>query len=155
MGGPDHSAQTVKLGRLANDLGFLLRLAQVRVYEQYFRQCGEHQIKPGEFSVLWAISNNPGIRQSLLCQHLIIKRSHMTKLARALEDRGLVSRRVPEDDRRGVELTITEKGQDLVDEISKWFFAFEDSLGAELGEPSRSQFIDLLARFVGNGGRNP
>src|SRR5690606_34275198 len=123
----DKPSQTVNLGRLSGDLGFLLRLAQLKVYEQYFRQCGERQVKPGEFSVLWAIANNPGIRQSVLCQHLIIKRSHMTKLARSLEDRGLVSRGVPDDDRRGVELTLTEKGQEMVDEIGTWFFAFEDS----------------------------
>lgn len=144
----DKSTPTVNLGRLSGDLGFLLRLAQLKVYEQYFRQCGDPQVKPGEFSVLWAIANNPGIRQSLLCQHLIIKRSHMTKLARSLEDRGLVSRRVPDDDRRGVELTLTERGKTMVEEAGKWFFAFEDSLGAELGEPDRSQFISLLLRFI-------
>jgi len=151
---PGNSSETVRLGRLAHDLGFLLRLAQVKVYERYFQQCGEHRIKPGEFSVLWAISHNPGIRQAVLCQRLIIKRSHMTKLVRLLEDRGLVSRRVPDDDRRGVELTLTAGGQAVVDGIAKWFFAFEDSLGGEMGEPDRSQFIDLLLKFIAseNGG---
>ena len=147
MDAPANSS-TVSLGRLGQDLGFLLRQAQLKVYETYFHQCGEHQVKPGEFSVLWAIACNPGIRQSLLCQRLVIKRSHMTKLVRGLEDRGYVSRRIPDDDRRSVELTLTTEGQTVVDAIAKWFFTFEDSLGAEMGEPDRSQFIHLLRRFI-------
>lgn len=142
------NSSTVSLGRLGQDLGFLLRQAQLKVYETYFRQCGEHHVKPGEFSVLWAIASNPGIRQSLLCQRLVIKRSHMTKLVRALEDQGYVSRRIPDDDRRGVELTLTAQGRTVVENIAKWFFAFEDSLGVEMGEPDRSQFVHLLRRFI-------
>lgn len=148
MDAPDNSSETVRLGRLATDLGFLLRLAQVKVCERYLRQCGEHQVKPGEFSILWAISHNPGIRQNVLCQHLIIKRSHMTKLVQLLENRGLVSRRIPDDDRRGVELTLTAVGQTVVDDIATWFFAFEDSLGAEMDEPERSRLVDLLQAFI-------
>lgn len=144
----DDPPDTVKLGRLATDLGFLLRLAQVKIYERYFRECGEHRIKPGEFSVLWAISNNPGIRQSLLCQRLIIKRSHMTKLARALEEQGLVTRTVPEDDRRGIELTLTARGQKMVDEVATWFFRFEDALGADMGKREREQFTASLLKFI-------
>ena len=142
------SDSSVSLGRLGHDLGYLLRQAQIRVYERYFHQCAEFKVKPGEFSVLWAIANNPGIRQSLLCQQLVIKRSHMTKLVRALEDQGYVERRIPDDDRRGVELSLTPEGQQAVNDMSRWFFAFEDSLGSEMLDDERDQFIYLLRKFI-------
>jgi len=145
---PHSSSSTITLGRLATDIGFLLRLAQVKVYERYFREYGDRHVKPGEFSVLWAIAHNPGVRQNVLCQELIIKRSHMTKLVRSLEDRELVSRRVPDDDRRGVELTITEKGQSAVDEIASWFFTFEDCLGARMGSSDRDELKAHLLKFI-------
>lgn len=145
---PQGRPDAIRLGRLATDLGFLLRLAQVKVYERYFREHGDRHINPGEFSVLWAISHNPGIRQNVLCQQLIIKRSHMTKLVRSLEDRELVSRRVPDDDRRGVELTITEKGRIIVDEIASWFFPFEDALGARMDVADREELKALLLKFI-------
>jgi Transcriptional regulators len=144
----DAETDTVQLGRLAGDLGFLLRLAQVKVYERYFRELGEQRVNPGEFSVLWAIALNPGIRQSALCQRLIIKRSHMAKLAKSLEERGLVTRSVPDDDRRGVELTVTSKGQTLVDDIADWFFAFEDRLGSGLTAAERGRLVQLLLKFI-------
>lgn len=142
------SDNSVSLGRLGHDLGYLLRQAQIRVYERYFHQCAEYRVKPGEFSVLWAIGNNPGIRQSLLCQHLVIKRSHMTKLVRALEDQGYVERRIPDGDRRGVELSLTSEGQQAVDAMSQWFFAFEDSLGSGMSAAERDQFTALLHKFI-------
>lgn len=144
----DAETDTVQLGRLAGDLGFLLRLAQVKVYERYFRELGEQRVNPGEFSVLWAIALNPGIHQSALCQRLIIKRSHMAKLAKSLEERGLVTRSVPDDDRRGVELTVTSKGQTLVDDIADWFFAFEDRLGSGLTAAERGRLVQLLLKFI-------
>jgi len=145
---PHSSSNAINLGRLATDIGFLLRLAQVKVYERYFREYGDRHIKPGEFSVLWAIAHNPGVRQNVLCQELIIKRSHMTKLVRSLEDRALVSRRVPDEDRRGVELTITDKGQTLVEEIAPWFFAFEDCLGEKMNATEREKLKAQLLKFI-------
>jgi len=145
---PHRSSDAIRLGRLATDIGFLLRMAQVKVYERYFREYGDRHIKPGEFSVLWTISHNPGIRQNVLCQELIIKRSHMTKLLRSMENRELVSRRVPDEDRRGVELTITDKGQSLVDEIAPWFFAFEDCLGAKMNASDREELKAQLLKFI-------
>ncbi|OHV80181.1 MarR family winged helix-turn-helix transcriptional regulator [Rhizobium sp. LCM 4573] len=139
----------VALGGLEDAPGFLLRMAQLKVYEQFFDQVGDHRIKPGEFSVLWVISCNPGIRQSLLGQRLLIKRAHMTKLIRALEEQGLVSRRIPDEDRRAVELSLTTKGRVAVETASQWFFAYEQSLGANLSAGERERLIALLKKFIG------
>ena len=141
--------ENVNLERLNAAPGFMLRLAQLRVYEQFFSEVGERGLKPGEFSVLWVIRNNPGIRQSILGQSLMIKRAHMTKLIRALEDQGLLARRVPDEDRRAVELTLTEKGEREAETASEWFFAYEEGVGAALSNAERQQLLALLRKFIG------
>src|SRR5690606_16933940 len=113
------------------------------VFQQYFMQPGEDRLKPGEFSVLWVIKCNPGIRQSLLCQRLMIKRAHMTKLIRALEERGWVARRIPDEDRRGVELTLTAEGEAAVGDAAEGFFGFENTVGCELNASQREQLMVL------------
>ena len=146
---PIRTADDVDLDRLGTALGFLMRLAQLKIYERFFEEVGEHELKPGEFSVLWVILNNPGIRQSVLGQRLMIKRAHMTKLIRALEDQGLVSRRVPDDDRRAVEITLTPDAVQKVRQAGEWFFTYEDSVGSNLSAAERQQLTGLMRKFIG------
>lgn len=146
---PVRSMGDVDVGSLNGALGFMLRLAQLQSFEDFFSPQGPRGVKPGEFSVLWVIARNPGIRQSVLGQRLMIKRAHMTKLIRAQEDLGLVSRRVPDEDRRAVELTLTEKGEQEVARTSRLFFAYEETTGAPLNAREKGQLIALLRKYVG------
>ena len=146
---PIRTADDVDLDRLGSALGFLMRLAQLKIYERFFEEVGEHELKPGEFSVLWVILNNPGIRQSVLGQRLMIKRAHMTKLIRALEDQGLVSRRIPDDDRRAVEITLMPNAVEKVRQAGEWFFTYEDSVGSNLSTAERQQLTGLMRKFIG------
>lgn len=148
---PIRTTDEVNLDRLDTALGFLMRLAQLKIYERFFEEVGDHNLKPGEFSVLWVLLHNPGIRQSVLGQRLMIKRAHMTKLIRSLEDQGLVSRRIPDDDRRAVEITLTPAAVTMVEQAGDWFFAYEDSVGENLDAAERRQLTALLRKFVGLG----
>ena len=143
------SVGQVKVGALSDSLGFLLRLAQLRAFEDFFSDRGPRGPKPGEFSVLWVIACNPGIRQSALGQRLMIKRAHMTKLIRSLEQQGFVSRQIPDADRRAVELTLTGTGAAAVETAAAAFFCYEETTGAPLSKRERAQLIALLQKFVG------
>jgi len=143
------TAAGVDMGPLSESLGFLLRLAQLRAFEDFFSDHGPGGLKPGEFSVLWVIARNPGIRQSVLGQRLMIKRAHMTKLIRGVEDQGLVSRRIPDADRRAVELTLTAAGERDVNKAADAFFAYEKTTGAPLARGEVAQLVALLQKYVG------
>jgi DNA-binding MarR family transcriptional regulator len=143
------SSAGVDMGQLSNSLGFLLRLAQLRAFEDFFSDHGPGGLKPGEFSALWVIARNPGIRQSVLGARLMIKRAHMTKLIRGAEDQGLVSRRIPDADRRAVELTLTVAGEKCVAKAAESFFAYEKTTGGPLARDEIAQLIGLLQKFVG------
>lgn len=149
MDKPVRSLDQVKVGELSESVGFLLRLAQLRAFEDFFSDNGPRGLKPGEFTVLWVIACNPGIRQSVLGQRLMIKRAHMTKLIRAMEGQDFVSRRIPDCDRRAVELTLTAAGKEAVDKASVLFFDYERRAGAPLDDLERAQLIALLRKYVG------
>lgn len=100
----------VSLGALEHSAGFVLRIAQLTVFEHFFAVFGQSELKISEFTVLFAIAENPGIRQGVLADVLKIKWPNMTKLVRALEDRGLIERQIPHNDRRSVHLRATEEG---------------------------------------------
>ncbi|MEW5424675.1 MarR family winged helix-turn-helix transcriptional regulator [Amorphus sp. 3PC139-8] len=139
----------VDLGELCRSLGFLVRLAQIRVFENYFAELGQYDMRPGEFSVLVVIGLNPGVRQGVLASKLMIKRAHITKLVRAFEDQGLVARRIPDEDRRVVELTLTRAGRAFVDERLDVLTAFDTKVPDGLTVGERDQLVLLLQKLLG------
>ncbi len=141
--------EEIETDGLSSSLGFLLRMAQVKVYEQFTDKPNSPQLKPGEFTVLWLIHLNPSVRQGVVARKLNIKPGHMTKLVRRLEERQIVTRVIPDDDRRSVELTLTKAGNDLVAATKDLFIGNGNLTENALSEQEILQLTKLLKKFVG------
>ncbi|MGH6924869.1 MAG: MarR family winged helix-turn-helix transcriptional regulator [Propylenella sp.] len=142
-------SEVVEVGPLGDSLGFLLRMAQLQTFGHYFTEMSDLEMKPGAFSVLTVILHNPGIRQGVLAQRLMIKRAHMTKLIRSLERSGYVKRTVPDDDRRSVTLTLTAEGRKFAKRGWLRFMSHEQAPRNSLTPQQQRQLIGLLQIFVG------
>lgn len=146
---PAPAGEVVDLGQLTGSLGFLLRMAQIEAFSEFYKNLPEPVLKPGQFSVLSVIGLNPGIRQGVLAQKLKIKKAHMTKLVRELEDRDLVRRTVPDGDRRAVELALTEEGRGFVARHRGHFYGHEAFHSVSLAPAEREQLASLLRKYLG------
>ena len=140
--------ETLDLGQLGHSLGFALRLSQLAVFGEFYGALGQFGMKPGEFSILYLLSRNPDARQGEIAGRLAIKRAHMTKLVRSFEARGLVSRRVPDDDRRAVLLRLTAAGEAFVADHAAAFFGYHRGAG-RLDPAERAELLRLLRKFSG------
>lgn len=146
--GPDGKAE-VSLGNLEQTGGFLLRIAQLSAFERFFAVYGESEIRISEFTVLLALSENPGIRQGVLADILKIKWSNMTKLVRALEERGLIARHVPHDDRRSVLLSVTAAGRQQIDASADKMYRSDRAALSMLSDAEHAQLIALSRKVAG------
>ena len=140
------------LGQLTSTLGFLLRIAQIDAFEMFYDWLRQTEVKPSEFSVLYVLHRNPGIRQGVVGATLRIKRAHMTKLIRSLEGRGLVTRHIPDDDRRAVELNLTAEGHAFVTRYSGAALEQADREANRLAPAESAELIRLLRKFTGTEG---
>lgn len=138
----------VRLGELRHALGFLLRLAQQRVFDRFFEAFAEADLGPGAFSVLLGIRENPDIRQGTLAQALMIKRANMAKLVQGLEKRGLVVRIVPPDDRRTNLLRLTPDGAATVERWAPQFFGHDRDGDLGLTVEERRTLLSLLRKIA-------
>src|ERR1700694_4885401 len=82
-------AADVDLGMLPDLIGFMLRRAQIAVFQEIFKLFSEVDIRPAQFSVLTVIEKNPGLTQSRVSAALGIKRTNFVALLDSLEQRGL------------------------------------------------------------------
>ena len=140
----------VMLGVLTDSLGFTLRLAQIKAFDDYFRSFQDIGLSPGTISVLTIIGANPGIRQGMLAKRLRIKPANMTKTIRALEEDDLVERVVPDDDRRALELSLSAKGRSLAETFAERSLRHELDSCAPLTADEREELMRLLAKYVGH-----
>lgn len=80
----------------------------------------EHGLQMTEYEILAMVSEADGghLRMSALADQVIQSRSRLTHTAGRLEKRGLVQRRPAADDRRGVDLWLTDRGARLLAELA-------------------------------------
>ncbi|TJZ90939.1 MarR family transcriptional regulator [Paracoccus gahaiensis] len=139
----------IEMGELGRSLGYLLRIGQLEAFEAFFARFEDQDLRPGEFSVLWVIGLNPGLRQGDLAQALRIKPAHMTKIIRRLEDLGRVARSIPAEDRRSVHLHLTPGGQDFVARHRAVFFGQDAYFTHTLTADEEADLVRLLRKIAG------
>lgn len=139
----------VSLGDLEQSAGLILRIAQLTVFEHFFEVFGQSDIKISEFTVLYAIAENPDVRQGVLADVLKIKWPNMTKLVRALEDRGLIERVVPPEDRRSVHLRVTPAGRRQIGVSQERMYRSDRTALGMLDDEEYAQLLRLSRKIAG------
>lgn len=139
---------TLEMGALTNSLGFLIRLAQVRMYDLFFAGFEGTDVRPGEITTLWVLDLNPGVRQGVVARELNIKPAHMTKLVQRLVSDGMIKRRVPPEDRRSVRLSLTAQGKQRLEELRQAFLVVHSTENTGLTAKETEQLRTLLHKVA-------
>lgn len=147
--------QTIDLGPLPDLIGYVLRRAQLAVFQDFFAAFAPFDIRPAQFSVLSVIERNPGLTQSQVAEALGIKRTNFVGMLDALEARGLTERRPAARDKRSYALYLTAEGAALMRKLKPVLKAHETRMIAKVGEERRAALIALLREIAkGRGSSN-
>ena len=144
---------TVDLGLLPELIGYVLRRAQLVVFQDFFAAFAPFDIRPAQFSVLTVIEHNPGLTQSQVAGALGIKRMNFVGMLDELETRGLAERRQTARDKRAYALYLTAEGAALMRRLKPILKAHESRMVAKVGEQGREALIGLLRQIAD--GREP
>ena len=138
----------VDIGALTCLIGYMLRRAQIAVFQDVFRAFAEVGIRPAQFSVLTAIAHNPGRTQSQISAALGIKRTNFVALIDSLERRGLAERRPAPRDRRSHALHLTTAGKATVRRLNRMVAKLEAGMIRRIGRGRRAVLLELLTRLA-------
>src|SRR6201981_2354054 len=103
-------AAGIDLGELSELLGYSLKRAQLRIFEDFLRCVAPLQLTPAQFSVLLLLDKNPGRNQTEIASTLGILRPNFVAMLDGLESRDLCARVRSANDRRSHILVLTDKG---------------------------------------------
>ncbi|KRE54554.1 MarR family winged helix-turn-helix transcriptional regulator [Phycicoccus sp. Soil748] len=103
-----------------------------------------------EFTVLDALSRQDGwhLRMTQLARAAALSSSAATRLVNRLEDRGLLTRILCADDRRGIYTELTAAGSTLLDEARPTHHqVLEEALRSAADVPELAPLVDALGRL--------
>ena len=141
---------TLEPGRLADLLGFHLRLASAAVARDFMEAVAETGLTQKQAAILELIAANPGTSQVDLARTLGTDRATMMALVDKLTRRRLLARRRSETDRRRQELVLTPAGQTLLATTRRLIAAHERKFLRRFTAPERDRLVDALKRIYGS-----
>ena len=100
-------------------------------------------ITAAQAAVLTIIEDRGPIRQNLIAESLELKESAVTQMVAKLEDRGLVARQRPDDDRRAWEVVVTAVGRRATDKARSAFAPINAALD-QVTDGSAERLADEL-----------
>lgn len=124
-------------------LGSLISTASRAYLFHLFHEIEKYGIHGGQFQFLRSLSKKDSISQEELAN---IYHNHQSTIARALrklEDEGMISRKVDENNRRKNIITITAKGRNIVDNIQLMDEKWENNIKS-LDNDEKTKLKELL-----------
>src|SRR2546421_12001543 len=139
----------LQMGELSELLGYSLKRAQLKVFEDFLRCVAPLQLTPAQFSVLLLLEKNPGRNQTEIASTLGILRPNFVAMLDGLESRDLCTRIRSTNDRRSHILVLTDKGRAVLARAKKLVAAkHEARLNEILGPAKRAALLDMLATIA-------
>jgi len=144
----DAKPRPIDLAGLTHHLGYLVRRAQLWIFQDFVRTLADLDIRPAQYSVLTVIDANAGLTQMALANALGIERARLVHLLNGLEERRLVRRLASTNDRRSHALHLTAEGRRMLAEAKLKASEHEKNLAERVGPDNRKQLLSLLSVFA-------
>jgi DNA-binding MarR family transcriptional regulator len=146
---PAAESTALQIGELSELLGYLLKRAQLKVFEDFLHCVAPLQLTPAQFSVLLLLDNNPGRNQTEIANTLGILRPNFVAMLDGLESRELCVRTRSTNDRRSHVLVLTDKGRTVLARAKKLVAAkHEARLNDLLGSANRTALLKMLTTIA-------
>jgi DNA-binding MarR family transcriptional regulator len=134
---------------LSQYLGYSLKRAQLRIFDDFMRCVAPLQLTPAQFSVMLLLEKNPGRNQTEIATTLGILKPNFVAMLDDMERRGLCLRVRSVNDRRSHILALTEKGAAALARAKKLIgVKHEARLRALLGDDNRLMLFTMLEKIA-------
>ena len=139
--------RTIDLGPLPALIGYVLRRAQLAVFQDFFGGVRAVRHPPAQFSVLTIIERDPGLTQTQVAEALGIKRTNFVGMLDELDKRG--TRRAAAGARQAVVCAVSHHRRRRADaQVQARDQDAESHMIARVGEDGRDSLVALLQEIA-------
>ena len=137
----------VPLDAALDDLiGYAMRRAQLKLFQNLINQLSVHDLRPAQFSAMAIIDQNPGLMQADLARALSIEPPQVVPLLNKLESRALAVRVRCKPDKRSYGIFLSKTGETLLKELKKIAAQSDIDATSALDPAEREELLRLLKK---------
>ena len=140
MSKEEFSDSVVRIERLLRHVAFIIKKRGRDILSDF-------DITTPQFLALVVLKDRPGITMGELCERLYLACSTATDLIDRMEKNGYLERNRDPDDRRVIRLSITEKGQNIIDQQNNARRRYVDSILKQLTQEEIDQLAQALEKL--------
>ncbi|WP_405290537.1 MarR family winged helix-turn-helix transcriptional regulator [Methanobrevibacter sp.] len=134
-------ATTIPVGKLLYMIG--------KGYTIYVnRHICEFGINTTQLHLLFEISHNSDINQEQIAERCNINKGAVARSIKKLEDNGLVKRQIDENNRRQNKISLTEKGEEILEKSTTILHDWEESVILDEGYISKEMLQKILKEIA-------
>jgi DNA-binding MarR family transcriptional regulator len=134
-------------------LPYLLAHASILVSRQVDEIAAAENISRNECKVLLTLINHDGVSLNELAEIMIIKQPTLSRIIEAMVEAELVERRVVREDRRAVNISLTDAGRKKAEPLLLHARKMDAGIAQKLGEGEAialKQLLNQLIKVEGN-----
>ncbi len=131
----------------ADLIGYHLRLAQEASFQAIRQAAGRSELKPGWYTILTILSDNPGLTPTELSRLCGRDRSTLSSTLKGLSARGFIARRHTPEDQRSYSVRLTAAGEAMLKKLRVIAKTHDAKLDAIVGK-DKPLLIGLLRRIA-------
>lgn len=132
---------------LESYLGYVLRRAQMKVFQHLAMHLEAFDLRPAQFTALMIIEQHPGLMQAELARALAIEPPQAVVLVNKLEKLGLAMRVRCKPDKRSYGLFLSKVGEVRLKELKQLAAQSDRDSTAALDDQEREQLLHLLRKL--------
>jgi DNA-binding MarR family transcriptional regulator len=128
-------------------LGYVLRRAQMKVFQHLSARLEPYDLRPAQFTALMIIEQHPGLMQADLARALAIEPPQAVVLVNKLEKLGLAMRVRCKPDKRSYGIFLSKVGEVRLRELKEIALQSDIDSTRSLDRHEREQLIALLRKL--------
>ena len=122
-----------------------------RTYQLFARYSDSHVrtmgLTPAQFDAIATLGNTDGMSMQELAKRTLVTKGTLTGIVDRLEEKGLVKREVPPNNRRSFTVTLTEEGAQIFNRVFPEHMRYLDERFQRLSDEELRQISTALAKL--------
>ncbi len=123
--------------------------ATLNMRKQLNKLLAKGNLSTGEYLVLRNVSKDDGyLKASELSEILELSRPSITRILNDLEKRNYITRMIDKDDRRNINIELTDEGRKALEQANGRILAVAERIVDSLGESDTDKLIELVEKLT-------
>ncbi len=129
---------------------YLLMANHLMLQKHFFNNIKELKLTLGQPKVLDYLQQNNGAMQKDIAQGCHIEPASLSTILNGMEKNGLITRNMDEQNRRNINIFMTEKGKEICKCIEQEFIAIEKKIFHNFSEKEVKQLTEYMIKIYNN-----